>query len=535
MKILVADDDEVSALVLSDRLEALGYQVTVVTNGLDAWELLQRESFRLLIIDWMMPEMDGLELCRRVRARPNSSYVYVIFLTGRTDRKDRLMALDGGVDDFLPKPLDSGELLARLKAADRILRSEEALRLTNEELTHARRSELRTGGEIQRRLLQASPPKLVAGFELASLNIPSQEVDGDFVDFFPFGEGIVDVVAADVMGKGVPAALTGAGVKTTLMRCLISLLSPGTARLPDLRDLLGAVNQTVAPELIELQSFLTLCYARFDWRMGTLRYVNCGHPRLIHWSAAEDVVRLLPTTAMPLGFVEHAVFDEAEIPLGLGDLVLLYSDGITDLIVDGGGRLGMQGFAQWVSPRVSDPPSALIEGLRNLRESSPGPVARRDDFSCVAVRVTYGRAKGASFCQWATTDNLRLIRDHVRERVESSGLIFSRGETSELLLAIQEAASNAVRHARPGAGGIPLSVTVTRIEDRIRVEMMYPGVSFDPTVVPAPVLDGSKDGGFGVSIIFRSMDSVTYGTKAGQNLLVMEKAPGRSAQRREEQ
>ena len=524
MRILVADDDDVSALVLSDRLEELGYDVTVVGDGVAAWELVQTGDFRLLILDWMMPEMDGMELVRRIRATPSALYTYIILLTGRTDRKDRLEALDGGVDDFLPKPLDQGELIARLKAAERILQSEEALRETNEALKHLRRSELRTGGYIQQRLLQSPPPARTPGFQIASLNIPSQEVDGDFIDFFTFGENVLDVVAADVMGKGVPAALTGAGVKTSLNHALIELIGPGNGNLPEPKALLEHLDETVAPELIELQSFLTLCYARFDRFNRKLRYVNCGHPRLIHWNAQRGECELLPTTAMPIGFVEHSTYEQAEIDLGPGDLVLLYSDGITDLPVEGGGRLGMDGFARWVLPRASQAPAQIVAELRELRNSAPGPVSARDDFSCVAVRFLGPASDDMELWLWTDATCLDQVRQHVSIAAERSGLHFDQRELGEIQLAVQEAASNAVRHAS-STERLPLQVRAYRRSERFYVELRYPGIAFDPAEVPPPSLDGSRDGGFGIAIIHRCMDQVTYLSEAGQNLLVLEKAP----------
>lgn len=525
MKILVADDDDVSALVLSDRLEELGYEVSVAENGILAWEKIQTGTFRLLILDWMMPELDGMELVRRVRETPSAAYTYIILLTGRTDRKDRLEALSGGVDDFLPKPLDQGELIARLKAADRILKSEEALRESNEALKHLRRSELRTGGYIQQRLLQAPTPNNTPGFRVASINIPSQEVDGDFVDFYALGEDVLDIVAADVMGKGVPAALMGAGVKASLNRALIRLLGPGHEGLPEPKALMESLDEAVAPELIELQSFLTLCYARFDRRRGTLQYVNCGHPRLIRWNALTCHCELLPTTAMPIGFTDDAVYEQNEVTLGTGDLVLLYSDGITDLPTTTGARLGMNGFADWVLERGADAPEKILADLRQFRDAAPGPISARDDFSCVVVRYLGPPEQEHGITLWAGIESLNQIRQDVMERIEKSALPFDRREIGEIQLAVQEAASNAVRHARSPHADLPVQVQTISEGTSIRIELRYPGVPFDPGKVPPPAVDGSRDGGFGVALIHRCMDKVTYLSEAGQNLLVLEKTP----------
>ncbi len=112
MKILIVDDDPLSQVILHKSLEAMGHEVTVVTEGGTAWERLQSEDFSLVISDWVMPDVDGLELCRRVRARSDGPvYTYVILLSAKSERDDRVEGYEAGADDFLSKPLDRGELL----------------------------------------------------------------------------------------------------------------------------------------------------------------------------------------------------------------------------------------------------------------------------------------------------------------------------------------------------------------------------------------------------------------------------------------
>jgi len=121
MNILVAEDDNVSRRILHRNLTRLGHTVSEAGNGAEAWTILQRESIRLVVSDWMMPEMSGLELCRRVRARTDANYIYFILLTARQGDENHREAMAAGVDDFLTKPLDREELETRLRVAERIL------------------------------------------------------------------------------------------------------------------------------------------------------------------------------------------------------------------------------------------------------------------------------------------------------------------------------------------------------------------------------------------------------------------------------
>jgi phosphoserine phosphatase RsbU/P len=122
MKVLVADDDAVSRSILKAMLERLGHQVSEAQDGRQAWEIFDRQPTRVVVSDWVMPALDGLDLCRRVRERPQTDYAYFILLSGMmTGKDDYRLAMDRGVDDFLTKPLDQDAIWMRLRVAERIL------------------------------------------------------------------------------------------------------------------------------------------------------------------------------------------------------------------------------------------------------------------------------------------------------------------------------------------------------------------------------------------------------------------------------
>ena len=122
MKILIAEDDPVSLKVLKVTLEHYGHEVIAASNGAEAWTCYDAEPVRVVVSDWMMPDTDGLELCKRIRARAQTEYTYFIILTAiHTGRENLRKAMDAGVDDFLSKPLDREAVLMRLRVAPRIL------------------------------------------------------------------------------------------------------------------------------------------------------------------------------------------------------------------------------------------------------------------------------------------------------------------------------------------------------------------------------------------------------------------------------
>jgi two-component system cell cycle response regulator len=131
MRVLLADDDRMSRRLLEHALTGWGYQVMVVGDGEQAWEALTEENApKLAIIDWMMPAMDGVTLCRKLRGRHGAPYTYVVVLTGRNRTDDLVEALEAGADDYVAKPHNNAELKARLRTGRRVLELEEALRLS---------------------------------------------------------------------------------------------------------------------------------------------------------------------------------------------------------------------------------------------------------------------------------------------------------------------------------------------------------------------------------------------------------------------
>jgi sigma-B regulation protein RsbU (phosphoserine phosphatase) len=133
MKILVAEDDPVSVKILQFTLQHWGHDVIVTPDGEAAWDAFNRDPVRVIVSDWMMPGLDGLQLCDRVRNRPKTDYTYFILLTAvNTGRANLRKAMDSGIDDFLPKPLDREAIFMRLRVAERILQFTSEIKLLKE-------------------------------------------------------------------------------------------------------------------------------------------------------------------------------------------------------------------------------------------------------------------------------------------------------------------------------------------------------------------------------------------------------------------
>ena len=285
MRILIADDDAIPRRLLHATLVRAGHDVVVACDGAEAWQVLHSaDAPKLAILDWLMPGMPGVEICRKIRQRDHAPYLYLILLTSKDQKEDLIAGLAAGADDYLIKPFDPHELHVRLRAGQRILDLQAALLASLEELAQAHQREVEIGARIQQLLLLGQLPCDVAGARVAALTIPSQHIDGDFYDFFQHHAHCLDVVVGDVMGKGVPAALLGAAMKSSLLRALSRLLAvsaPGA--LPEPEEIVTLVHNEVTTLFISLGVFATLCYARLDFAQRQIVIVDCGHTKTVRF------------------------------------------------------------------------------------------------------------------------------------------------------------------------------------------------------------------------------------------------------------
>jgi sigma-B regulation protein RsbU (phosphoserine phosphatase) len=530
MKILIAEDDAIPRRLLEATLARWDYEVVAAHDGDEAWEILQQaeDAPRLAILDWQMPGMDGVEVCRRVRERPEDApYVYLLLLTGKDSKEDLIAGLEAGADDYLTKPFNRDELQVRLRAGRRILELEGALRRSLDEvrraeaeLARARERESDTGGRIQKQLLLGRLPHAPEGLRIAPLTLPSQRVDGDFYDFFLHSPTCLDVIVGDVMGKGVAAALLGAAIKSHFLRALGQLMAgmePG--RLPEPEQIVSLVHAEVTAEFIGLERFATLVYARFDLLARRVIYVDCGHTKTIQYRRRADRCDLLEGESMPLGFSERETYRQEAASFGEGDVFFFYSDGVTEAQDETGELFGVDRLVELVRARHELAPDALIEAVRQAVIAYSHSETFADDLTCVAIRAENLPPAPAASAPPAVSlevasglTELPALRAFVRRFCEEECVPPLHEEGIwQLELAVTEAASNIVRHAYGGRtdGVIRIEVETTP-ESGVSVRLYHRGETFDPEAVRPPVFDGSREGGFGVYFIAESVDLVRY-------------------------
>jgi len=516
MKILIVDDEQVSRMVLRRTLRALEYVVDVASSGVEAWEMYQAHQHSIVIADWVMPEMDGLQLCELIRGQSHIGYSYLILLTSKYEKQDRLAGLKSGADDFITKPFDRAELSARLGIAERIVQMEQQLRSANERLEVKRRQEIEIGGNIQRSLLMARPPEDVKAFEFAPMNLPSSQVDGDFFDFFVHRPTVVVVFIGDAMGKGVAAALIGAGSKTTLLRSVGTLLSSSSLEnLPSPKDIVQHANRTLATELMRLDSFITLEYVRFDAEQMVATFVDCGHTKIVHWDSTSREIRELSGTNFPIGFISDETYGEFSVSIAEGDIFVIYSDGVTEAMSPSKELFGIERLKDIIREFATESPFQILYRLRERIRKHTQDGELQDDFTVVIVRV------GLSAAEWqhqlrvfpSRVESLSEIRHMLGTLSEDCGLV--KTSIDELQLAVHEALANIIEHAHARDGVGEIEIFAERIAYGLEIKLLYEGPEFAPpeSVISQPVINTQRDGGFGLYIIQAYADEVTYGTE----------------------
>jgi PAS domain S-box-containing protein len=378
----------------------------------------------------------------------------------------------------------------------------------------AREHEVAIGFKIQQTLLLDEPPRHVRGLRVAALTIPSQRIAGDFYVFFTHEDETLDVIVADVMGKGIPAALLGAATKSEVTEalCHLLVLSP-SGTLPEPREVVTLVQANMAPHLIELESFVTLCYARVDLVRRRLDFVDCGHTGIVHVRRAAEVCEIVHGDNLPLGVREGEIYEQVHVPFEVGDVFFFYSDGITEASNASGERFGTDRLMDCVRTRAALGPDQLVEAIRAAVASFAGSDRLIDDLTCVAVEVGERRRPVAREAIEIRSDLGELRRARAFVRTFSGALPGSPlddDRTAELELAVNEAASNIMKHAYHGRADQRIQLEAEAFDDYVAIRLHHLGDPFDPSAVPLPVFDGSRESGFGMYLISRSVDSVRY-------------------------
>jgi sigma-B regulation protein RsbU (phosphoserine phosphatase) len=375
-RVLVVDDSRVQRRILISYLKRLGFETVEAGSGREALEGGVLDGVDLVLSDWMMPDMDGLALCREVRQRQSDRYIYFILLTSKSEKEEIAQGLDVGADDFLAKPVGLQELRARISAGSRILTMERELVHRNRIATAAL-AELRLLYDAvdrdlveARKLQQSLVRERRRSFPEGEVNLmlqPSGHVGGDLVGFHRIGETGVCLYGIDVSGHGVASALL-----TARLAGYLAGNAPGRnlALRHDSRGRIVArppievaawINRLMLDE-VETGHYFTMVMANVDLASGRVEMVQAGHPAPLV-QAADGSVRPVGDGGMPIGLLAGATFEEVCFSLQPGERLLIHSDGFSECPDSAGRQLDDTGFMAMVRDARDLRGAALLDAL----------------------------------------------------------------------------------------------------------------------------------------------------------------------------
>lgn len=386
-KILIVDDTPLNVDLLEQALDELGYQTVAATNGQEALEQIAGAKPDVMLLDIMMPVMDGFEVLSRVKADSATRDLPVIVISAMNDMASIVRGIEMGADDYLPKPFEPAILRARLSNS----LDKKRLRDAEKRVALAMERELDIGRAMQAGFLPTHMPH-VAGWEFAAYFQAARQVAGDFYDVFALPqEQRVGILLGDVSDKGVGAALYMALFRTLLRATMQwdEFTRAGVLTSQSDAQRLGAsirlTNNYVAVMHGHTSMFATLFAGLLDPETGALCYLNQGHmpPLLLD---AQGIKSELTLTGMPLGIAPLDTFPVRETIIERGETLLLYSDGVTDAQNEAGEFLDEALLMNEIRALGAQAPAVVLERIVARVDAHVNGAPRFDDMTLVAVK-----------------------------------------------------------------------------------------------------------------------------------------------------
>src|SRR5271169_5783916 len=374
--ILIVDDTPINIGVISGALKD-SFATKVATSGEKALAIAAgKEKPDLILLDIMMPEMDGYEVCRRLKADPDTRDIPVIFLTSQTEAEDETKGFEVGAVDYIHKPFSAAVVKARVRTH---LMLREAHAQIAQQLVEIN-TELEMARQIQLSILPSSTPT-IKGMDIVARYIPMTSVAGDFYDFIVVDETHVGILIADVSGHGLPAALIASMLQVALTAQARHASEPA--------KVLAGLNLALCGKF--QHNFVTAAYVFVDLEKNVMSYAGAGHPPMLLWRKSAGGASQLLENGLVMGQFEEATYDSLEVPIEAGDRFVLYTDGILETSNPAQEEFGTERFMKFMETNNKLPAGpfadALLLELARWLEQPPGE-GHKDGISLLAIDFT---------------------------------------------------------------------------------------------------------------------------------------------------
>jgi phosphoserine phosphatase RsbU/P len=364
--ILLVDDNPTNLQVLFQTLEGVGCKLLIAKNGNGALAIAGKARPDLILLDIMMPDIDGYEVCRQLKADPATADIPVIFLSALGETEDKVKGLHLGAVDYITKPFQPDEVIARVNTHLTIHRLKREVESQKDQLEH----ELEVVSEVQRKLLPKKLPE-INGFKVAAHYETSRYAGGDYYDTIEIAENRWGFLIADAEGHSAPAAVLMA------MTCALFRAYPDSAHDP--AAVLHYLNQHLCK--VADPSFMTALYAVYDSTEQTMRIARAGQPLpMIYRASEKKAFELNSPGVYPLGIEPYQIeIPVTEVKLRSGDRFLIYTDGLSERFNAAGETYGEERLLQPLATDNAATPQDVVAAIMGDVERFAGNHPADDD------------------------------------------------------------------------------------------------------------------------------------------------------------
>lgn len=369
VSVMIVDDSMTVRHYLEQILQDC-YQIRSCRDGLEALQAYHEARPEICLLDMNMPRMGGLEVIRHLRQEIRDQDLFILVLTSDDTMEQKSEALQQGANDYLVKPFDTLELLARVGVAERQVRLTRSLRRAYAAMYR----EIEEVAALQRRLLPTSGLQH-PGISVQSLYLPSAQASGDYFDYFALPDGRLRVVMADVSGHGAKAAFIMSMVRT--------MIRFTDSRAHNLADLCELINEQLRVYVGEEGDFVTLFAADIQPDLSELEYINAGHVPGMLLNQGEATLKL-PTNVPPLGIFSFRAQPET-VALAEDCVLFFFTDGCYEWEIAPGEIFGLERFWERVATIVRRPENMLENLFLDLGCACMPDLA--DDVSALRIHL----------------------------------------------------------------------------------------------------------------------------------------------------
>lgn len=533
-RVLLVDDAKANLDILVEGLKA-DHKLSLALNGEMALQVAARTPPDLVLLDIMMPGMDGYEVCRRLRQMPETADVPIMFLSALEEVQNKTRGFEAGANDYLTKPFEMLEVKARVRS---LLKA----KAYNEAVKEQMASELRIAREIQMGMVphDFTGVEQAYGVSFGAVLEPAREVGGDLYGVCAAGAERLVIFLGDVSGKGIPASMYMVR-SISLARLLAREIVEPERILARLNDELSADNPS--------GMFVTFLCAVYEPRSRRLTLANAGHCRPVLLPAGAAPRWAVQHLGTALGFEPGLEFARTELRLEAGDAVVFYTDGVSEAFNLQDEWYGNDRLLADVATLAGASAAALTTGILHKVRVFAGTAPQSDDIAILTLKVKPEmqpeKTEGMEQCaaepllapllpvpnQACVSLELQATPEEVMRGVETlQQFAGARGLPErvifDLALALEECGSNIVNHALRHAAQQTFQVTLEHTSDTFVMELRDRGPEFDPTAATArkPRADDEEaPGGWGIQLVRQYMDEIGYRREAGENVLCLTK------------